>query len=178
VCTIQIRSLLCQTMRGAVITMACVVGIVQWTVGRRFLTSGIFDQRRTTLLHSFGQFRSALQAEVLRQCASGNIRHIYFDDLEVGLPYIINATLSTPSCQLVRTTPVTPLATNDRVSCSAVIIMEKHLSWWLPGVMESDLGEAAPRVTLLKTWNSDDGSYGFDVFRGRGCGDIAEDIHK
>jgi hypothetical protein len=56
------------------------------------------------------------------------------------------------------------------VSCSAVIILEKHISWWLPGVMEADLGDAAPQVELVKTWNADDGNYGFDVYRGRGCG--------
>jgi hypothetical protein len=172
----QSRPLFCQTMSGCLIAMACVLCIVQWTVGRRFLTSSVFDPRRATILHNFGQFRAALQSEVLRQCASGNIRHIYFDDLEVGVPYIVNATVGNPSCQLVRTTPVTPLAPNDRGSCSAITILEKHLSWWLPGVMQADLGASATQVTLLRDWNSDDRSYGFDVYRGRVCGDAAKDV--
>jgi hypothetical protein len=175
---IQIRSLLCQTMRGALITMACVVGIVQWTVGRHFLTSSIFDHRHETLSHSFGEFRSALQSEVLRQCATGRIRHIYFDDLEVGLPYIVNSTLDNPSCQLARTTPVTPLDPDARASCSAITIMEKHLSWWVPGIVQSDLGAATPRVTLIRKWETEDGSYGFDVYRGRACGEMAGDVSK
>lgn len=175
---IQISSLLRQTMRGALIGVACAIGIVQWTVGRHFLTSSIFDQRRETLSHSFGEFRSALQSEVLRQCATGQIRHIYFDDLEVGLPYIVNSTLGTPSCQLARTTPVTPLDPDARASCSAVTIMEKHISWWVPGIVQSDLGAAAPRVTLLRKWEVEDGSYGFDVYRGRACKDMAGDASK
>jgi hypothetical protein len=175
---IQISSLLRQTMRGALISMVCVVGIAQWTVGRRFLTSSIFDQRHETLSHSFGAFRSALQSEVLLQCASGQIRHIYFDDLEVGLPYIVNSTLGNPSCKLARTTPVTPLDPDARASCSAVNIMEKHISWWVPGVVQSDLGSATPRLALLRKWQTADGSYGFDVYRGRACRDLAEDNSK
>ena len=175
---IQGRPLVCQAIRGCLIAMVCLYAVVQWTVGRRILTSSVFDHRHTVLVHSFEQFRSALQSEVLQQCASGKIRHIYFDDLEVGVPYVVNATLSNPSCELVRSTPVTPLATRDRVSCSAVTIVERHLSWWLPGVMHADLGAAAPGVSLMNKWNSDDGNYGFDVYQGHVCGDMAEEVPR
>lgn len=164
-------------LKAGLIATVCAFAAVQWTVGRHLLTSSVFDHRRGALLYSFGQFRTALQSEVLRQCASGPIQRIYFDDLAVGLPYIVNATANNPSCQVVRTTPVTPVAIDDRVSCSAVIILEKHLSWWLPGTMEADLGDAASRVVRVKTWSADDGNYGFDVFRRRGCG-TAEDLRQ
>jgi hypothetical protein len=164
-------------LKFALVATACAFAVVQWTIGRHLLTSSLFDHRRSALLYSFGQFRTALQSEVLRQCASGRVQRIYFDDLSVGLPYIVNATHNNPSCQLVRTTPVTPVATGDRVSCSATIILEKHISWWLPGVMEADLGDSASRVALVKTWLADDGNYGFDVYRGRGCGGT-EDLRQ
>lgn len=174
----QIRSPLRETMRWAIICTVCLLGVVQWTVGRRFLTSSIFDTRHDTLSHNFVQFRSALQTEVLRQCASGRIRHIYFDDLEVGLPYIVNSALGNPSCQLVRTTPVTPLPSDARSSCSSVTIMEKHISWWVPGVVQSDLGASASQVSLISKWESEDGSYGFDVYRGHACGNMGQDLTK
>jgi hypothetical protein len=161
-------------MRGCLITTVCIFGILQWTVGRRVVTQSIFDHRHDAILHSFEEFRAALQAEVLRQCASSNIRHIYFDDLDVGLPYVVNAALANPSCQLIRSTPVTPIALKERARCSAITIRERHITAWASGIAQSDLGEAASMITLLREWTSGDGDFGFDVYRGRACADTPE----
>jgi hypothetical protein len=146
--------------------------ILQWSAGRTIATQKIFDSRHTELGQNFNLFTTALESEVTRECASGTIRRIYFDDLDVGLVYIVNA-LKDPSCKPVREMPITPLDPAQLAQCSATIIKEKNLNWWTPGLLRAELGPVAPLVSSTRKWSSPDGNFGFEVYRKKGCTKLA-----
>ena len=143
--------------------------LAQWTAGRRIGASTIFDGQHAQVVHSIMLFQTALETELSRDCSSGNIRKVYFDDLDVALPYIVNAGFWNTRCQPVRPTPVTPLNVDEMAQCSSLIVKEQHLSSWLPGVAGAELGPVATRVSMLRRWTSPDRKFGFAVYRKRDC---------
>ncbi|MBB6146288.1 hypothetical protein HNQ77_004260 [Silvibacterium bohemicum] len=143
--------------------------LAQWTAGRRIGASTIFDGQHVQVAHSIMLFQTALETELSGDCSSGVIRKIYFDDLDVALPYIVNAGFWNTRCQPVRPTPVTPLNVDETAQCSSLIVKEQHLSSWLPGVVGAELGPVATRVSILRRWSSPDRKFGFTVYRKRGC---------
>ena len=161
-------------IKGGLIVAVVLCTVFQWTAGRKIATQKIFDSRHAELAQNFDLFTTVLKAEVIRECASGNIRRIYFDDLDVGLVYIVNATVKDPNCQPIRELPITPLTPAQLVQCPVTIIKETDLSWWTPGLTRGSLGQAAPFVSSIRKWSSPDGNFAFEVYRKQGCPDLAE----
>jgi hypothetical protein len=142
---------------------------VEWAGEHKIYTQKIFNPQHSELTENFKIFTAALGSEVLRECASGQIRRVYFDDLDVAFPYILNTADGNSECQPVRELPITLISPEEAAQCSATIVQEAHLGWWGPGVLLTKLVPAAAPVSLIKRWRSPDGNFGFDVYRRTGC---------
>jgi hypothetical protein len=156
-------------VKAGLIVAVVLCSILQWTAGRRIATQKIFDSRHAETAQNFHLFTAALQAEVMRECASGSIRRVYFDELDVGIAYIVNAAVKDPNCQPVRELPITKVDPGEMVQCTATVIKETDPSWWTPGLTHPALGAIAPLVSPIERWSSPDGNFAFEAYRKNGC---------
>jgi hypothetical protein len=156
-------------LRVFLIGAVCLYSALQWTAGNTIGNSKIFDPKHAEYLENFALFKAALRNELFRECSAEGIHRINFDHLDMGLPFIVNDVTQNPTCLPMRETPVTPFNTLEMTQCSATIVKEAHVSWWIPGIVKAALGPIENSVSKEKSWSSPDGAFGFTVYRKTGC---------
>jgi hypothetical protein len=144
--------------------------IAQWTGARTIAGNTIFSSHRAADRRDIGTLITTLQTEIIRECATGQVHQILFDDNDAFLPYILPA-LSSSSCHPIRETNVTPF-TQSTFTCDTLGVRE-----FTPPMRNGPTLALRPRYpgawTETYRWFSPRNTFGFSLSRPTAC--IAKD---
>jgi hypothetical protein len=163
-----------KTPRALWAAIAILYCIVQWTAARTMAGNTIFSPHRTADRGDIATLITTLQTEITRECTTGHIQQVLFDDNDVFLPYILPAmdTSPTAECHPIRETNITPF-TQTAFPCGTLGVRE-----FTPSMRVNDpILALRPRYpgdwTETYRWISPQNTFGFSLSRPTAC--IAKD---
>jgi hypothetical protein len=139
---------------------------IQWAPRGSGSPNRIFSPKRVASRSYFLEMVSRVSAVETAFCDSKESHVVFYDDSDVVVPYLEDASRH---CARIRSTVVTPLSPAQLSRCDALAIRELHPTG-IPVTREEALGppgDTNSQWVQVANWLSDDGEFGFAAYRHR-----------
>jgi hypothetical protein len=157
-----------RALTGVLYVTAILYFLIQWKFASRIGPNKIFSASRKTDRIDFAVMIDSMSNAARRECNTGNLNTLLFNDSEIAAPYIETKGDRLSGCTLIRETAVTPFSRIEMDNCNVIYIREYGPTYTDPSaevaLRTDDTLPTNPWI-LLDRWVSNDGRFGFALYR-------------